>query len=217
MHYNPHKDTLFLAGDILAKSSEAGSLAILDFLSHRRQGDCYAHAAAGAGASPDPRSAISAQKKPAACKNVYAVRGNHDQMIVQWHAWREWFEDLQLTFPSAQSYPRRIPPMASLHSVVPHTTSASYDAGPPVGTGSQFLALVESEWLRDRATDPSGAGADAQEWADTMRKRAVGTWREEWWKRIPQPGKGRTSKDFIMFGDHYWIARWVYALVTGLE
>ncbi|RPD59965.1 Metallo-dependent phosphatase [Lentinus tigrinus ALCF2SS1-7] len=204
VQYNPHKDTLFLVGDILAKSTEAGSLAILDFLSQHRQGHCYVHASADA--SPDPISSIPAEKQKA-CKNLYAVRGNHDQMIVQWRAWREWFEDLQLILPSAQSYPRRIPPLASLNSIVPHTSSASYDAGPPVGTGSQFLALIESEWLRDRTNDPSGAGADAQEWADTMRKRAVGTWREEWWRRIPQPGKGRASKDFVMLGDHYWIAR----------
>ncbi|KAI0714339.1 Metallo-dependent phosphatase-like protein [Cerioporus squamosus] len=207
VQYNPHRDTLFLAGDILAKSTEAGSLAILDFLSQHRQGNCYVHASASADAGPDPNSSASAQKKQAACKKVHAVRGNHDQMIVQWRAWREWFEGLQLTFPSAQSYPRRIPPLAALNSNAAHTSSATYDAGPPVGTGSQFLALVESEWLRDRTSDPTGAGADAQEWVDTMRKRAVGTWREEWWRRIPQPGKGRSSKDFIMLGDHYWIAR----------
>ncbi|TFK81257.1 hypothetical protein K466DRAFT_578637 [Polyporus arcularius HHB13444] len=202
VRYNPHKDTLFLAGDILAKSTEAGSLAILDFLSQHRQGNCYVHASADA--IPDQQSA---QEKQAACKKVYAVRGNHDQMIVQWRAWREWFEGLQLTFPSAQSYPRRIPPLAALNHNAAHTSSTSDDAGPPVGTGSQFLALIESEWIRDRTSDPTGAGADPQEWVDTMRKRAVGTWREEWWRRIPQPGKGRASKDFLMLGDHYWIAR----------
>ncbi|OSD06481.1 hypothetical protein PYCCODRAFT_1442647 [Trametes coccinea BRFM310] len=201
LSYDPHKDTLFLAGDILAKSSEAGSLAILDFLSQRRSGECFPEIQPR---RPEKASASSAGKG-SRCKQVFAVRGNHDQMIVQWRAWRDWFEPLQLTFPSADLYPPRlsVPSFPSVTS----TQSATYDAGPPVGTGSQFLSLIESEWLRDRTTDPNGAGSDPQEWADIARKRAVGTWRAEWWKRIPQPGRGRAAKDWIMFGDHYWIAR----------
>ncbi|KAI0749397.1 hypothetical protein C8Q80DRAFT_1218573 [Daedaleopsis nitida] len=189
VHYNPAKDTLFLTGDILAKSTEAGSLAILDFLTeHRASTSCGQNDA----------------HKPLPCKPIHAVRGNHDQMIVQWRAWRDWFEKLQLTFPSPHLYPRRPSAPSVLAST---TTTASYDAGPPVGTGSQFLALIETEWLQDRSSDPNGAGSDAEEWVDTARKRAAGTWRAEWWKRIPQPGKGRTSKDYVMFSDHYWIAR----------
>ncbi|CDO74965.1 hypothetical protein BN946_scf184945.g37 [Trametes cinnabarina] len=201
LSYDPHKDTLFLAGDILAKSSEAGSLAILDFLSQRRNGECFPEI--------QPRrpekGLASGARKSSECKQVFAVRGNHDQMIVQWRAWRDWFEPLQLTFPSASLYPRRfsVPSLPSITS----TQSATYDAGPPVGTGSQFLDIIESEWLRDRTADPSGAASDPQEWADTARKRAAGTWRAEWWKRIPQPGRGRAAKDWIMFSDHYWIAR----------
>lgn len=186
---------MFLAGDILAKSTEAGSLAILDFLSQRQRGICF----------PDiePKRSGKSADAEAKCKGVYAVRGNHDQMIVQWRAWREWFEPLQLTFPSADLHPRRlhVPSLASL------TSTSTYNAGPPVGTGSQFLALIESEFLRDRSSDPNGAPADPLEWADIERKRAARTWRAEWWKRIPHPGKGRASKDWIPFGDHYWIAR----------
>ncbi|KAI0649217.1 hypothetical protein C8Q79DRAFT_999042 [Trametes meyenii] len=201
LSYDPRKDTLFLVGDLLAKSSEAGSLAILDFLSQRQQGVCH----------PDieprrPVKALAARaRKDGQCRGVYAVRGNHDQMIVQWRAWRDWFEPLQLTFPSANLSPNRlsVPAFPSVTA----TGSATYDAGPPIGTGSQFLSLIESEWLRDRTTDPAGVGADPEEWVDLSRKRAVGTWRAEWWKRIPQPGHGRTKKDWTMFEDHYWIAR----------
>ena len=207
VEYNPHKDTVFLAGDIMAKSTEAGSLAILDFLV--RQNDC----AKGFedGSRPSDSSPRASHRSPAPCKPIYAVRGNHDQMIVQWRAWRDWFEGLQLSFPSAHLYPPRRLSLPSLSAIASSlssaTTTASYDAGPPVGTGEQFLTLVEAEWLRDRTNDPNGAGSDAEEWVDVARKRAQGTWRAEWWKRIPQPGKGRTSKDWIMFGDHYYIAR----------
>ncbi|KAH9850323.1 hypothetical protein C2E23DRAFT_735470 [Lenzites betulinus] len=203
LSYDPRKDTLFLAGDILAKSSEAGSLAILDFLSQRQRGECHPDIEPkfpGKASDATPGALYGAK-----CRSVYAVRGNHDQMIVQWRAWREWFEPLQLTFPSADLYPRRfhVPTLSSLTS----TQSTTYNAGPPVGTGSQFLALIETEWLRDRTADPGGSSADPEEWVDIARKRAAGTWRAEWWKRIPHPGKGRLSKDWIMFGDHYWIAR----------
>ncbi|KAI0833383.1 hypothetical protein BC628DRAFT_15758 [Trametes gibbosa] len=201
LSYDPRKDTLFLAGDILAKSSEAGSLAILDFLSQRQLGECYPDIEPKFPGIASAPGALNDAK----CRSVYAVRGNHDQMIVQWRAWREWFEPLQLTFPSPDLYPRRfhVPTLSSFTS----TQSTSYNAGPPVGTGSQFLALIESEWLRDRSADPGGSSADPEEWVEVTRKRASGTWRAEWWKRIPRPGKGRLSKDWMMFGDHYWIAR----------
>ncbi|KAH9945386.1 uncharacterized protein BXZ73DRAFT_86878 [Epithele typhae] len=188
VRYDPHKDTLFLVGDILAKSTEAGSLAILDFFAQQKLA-CTKHRLDAAGRST----------RHSSCKPVYAVRGNHDQMIVQWRAWRDWFEPLQLAPPS--------PSLFSRCFSAPSPSTASYDIGKPVGTGSEFLALIEDEWLQDRTTDPTGAGSDVEEWIEVARKRAHGTWRADWWKRIPRPGKGRTSKDWIMFGDHYWIAR----------
>ena len=205
VRYNPHKDTLFLAGDILAKSTEAGSLAILDFFAHQRL-ECKKRHLNEFPADAASESHVTASH----CKPFYAVRGNHDQMVVQWRAWRDWFEPLQLAVPSARECPRRhaAPSTASFIRLTSASAGARHDdAGQPVGTGSQFLALIESEWLHDRSADPTGAGSDVEEWVDTARKRAKGTWREEWWTRVPQPGKGRASKDWIMFGDHYWIAR----------
>ncbi|KZT02550.1 Metallo-dependent phosphatase [Laetiporus sulphureus 93-53] len=162
--YKPETDTLIFAGDIMAKSTHAGSLAVLDFITQHK-----------CGGTPGP---------------VYAVRGNHDQMVVQWRAWRDWFEPLQLTFPE----PSRI--------------DAAKDKKPdrPVRTGREFLRLIEHEWMHDVRTDPKSS-ADPNAWADTARKRAAGTWRAEWWRRIPHFGKGREKKDWAIFGDHYWLAR----------
>ena len=121
---------------------------------------------------------------------IYAVRGNHDQMVVQWRAWRDWFSALKIkpTLPSVS--PQR----------------PSYNAGKPVETGFRFLERIEKEWEVDRARDPKGA-VDPDEWADIARKRAVGTWREEWWRRIPTPGKVHEERDWHIFTDHYWLAR----------
>lgn len=71
--------------------------------------------------------------------------------------------------------------------------------------GKDFIALIEAEWARERRR----RGSDADEWVDIARKRAEGTWREEWWRRIPPPGKGKKAKEWKTFGDHYWLARYV--------
>ncbi|KAH9930037.1 Metallo-dependent phosphatase-like protein [Fomitopsis serialis] len=169
--YDPASDTIILAGDTMAKTTLSGSLAILDFITQHKCGE-----------APGP---------------LYAVRGNHDQTIVQWRAWRDWFEPLQLSIPSAPAF-TEVGAELDLHP----------DAHPgrPVKTGRQFLELIEREWQRDVRRDPKGS-ADPEEWADVARKRAVGTWREEWWRRVPRPGKGHQNKDWPIFDDHYWLAR----------
>ncbi|OBZ72369.1 hypothetical protein A0H81_07984 [Grifola frondosa] len=188
-------DTVLLTGDIVAKSTHAGSLAILDFLSQHNP-DCAS--ASGVDPNPKPKSRkAKAKAYTSASKRgrVYAVRGNHDQMVVQWRAWREWFEPQTLSFASSSP---------GLTTTAPSSCQA--DAGPPVNTGREFLALIEKEWLRERARDPTG-GTDPDEWADVARKRAAGTWRAEWWRRIPQPGKGRAQKDWMMFRRPLWLSR----------
>ncbi|KZT73603.1 Metallo-dependent phosphatase [Daedalea quercina L-15889] len=162
--YDSARDTIILSGDIMSKSTLSGSLAILDFVTQHK-----------CGAVPGP---------------LYAVRGNHDQTIVQWRAWRDWFEPLQLSIPSA---------LASVSDPNAHP-------GPQAKTGREFLELIEHEWQRDVERDPKGS-ADPDEWAGVARKRAMGTWREEWWRRVPQPGKGHQNKDWPIFDDHYWLAR----------
>lgn len=190
LSYTPSSDTLIFSGDMLAKSTHAGSLAVLDFITQH-------HPCAGASLSPPVTPAPAPNPKPRflpARGRVYAVRGNHDQMVVQWRAWREWFTALELPLPAPGA---------------PEPTGPDgISAGPPVGTGREFLELIEKEWEKDVRKDPQGA-SDADEWADVARKRAVGTWRAEWWRRIPEPGKGRAKKDWHIFTDHYWLARWV--------
>lgn len=166
LSYTPESDTLVFAGDVLAKSSHEGSLAVLDFLVSHRPG------------SGTPG-------------RVYPVRGNHDQMVVQWRAWRDWFMELQVPLSPATPAP-----------------AEDIDAGPPVDTGREFVYLIEAEYRYALHHDPKGA-ADPDEWADVARKRAEGTWRAEWWRRIPHRGKGRTDKDWLIFSDHYWLARCV--------
>lgn len=210
VEYNPRKDTIFMSGDLLAKSTEAGSLAILDFIVRQKQGLCAKGAADASRLTGSSPSASQRKTKTPPCRPIYAVRGNHDQMVIQWRAWRDWFEELQIPFtpahlPRRLSLPSSLSTLASSLPFVPST--ASYDAGPAVGTGSEFLALIEAEWLRDRKKDPNGAGSDVEEWIEVARKRAQGTWRAEWWRRIPRRGKGRAKKEWIMFGDHYNIAR----------
>ncbi|OCH86061.1 Metallo-dependent phosphatase [Obba rivulosa] len=188
LNYSPTQDTLILAGDMLAKSTHAGSLAVLDFLAQHEPCASTSRSPTGTRTpAPNPKPRL-----PPARGRVYAVRGNHDHMVVQWRAWREWFTALELALP-VPGAPEQTGPDGTL-------------AGKPVGTGQEFLALIEKEWERDVRRDPQGA-SDADEWADVARKRAVGTWRAEWWFRIPEPGKGRAKKDWHMFTDHYWLAK----------
>lgn len=112
-------------------------------------------------------------------------------MVVQWRAWRDWFAPLHIK--------------ATLPSISP--ALPPYNAGKSVEDGALFIELVEKEWEHDRKKDPRGA-VDPDAWADIARKRAMGTWREEWWRRVPTPGKGHASKDWHIFTDHYWIARY---------
>jgi len=160
--YAPETDIIIFAGDVMAKSTHSGSLAVLDF--------------------------ITQHKCESIPGKVYAVRGNHDQMVVQWRAWRDWFEPLQLS-------------SVAVHNSKPEPLTVA-----PVLTGREFLDLLEAEWEHDRSHDPKGS-ADPTQWADTARKRASGTWQEEWWRRVPRPGKGRYSKDWAIFEDHYWLAK----------
>ncbi|GBE90114.1 Metallo-dependent phosphatase [Sparassis crispa] len=99
---------------------------------------------------------------------VYAVRGNHDHMVVQWRAWREWFEPLKIGHR----------------------------------TGADFLTTIEAEWEGERRND-----VDADEWAEKARRRAAGTWRAKWWRRIPYSGSGPTKNQWSIFSEHYWLAR----------
>lgn len=167
----------------MAKSTHAGSLAVLDFVTQ--------HACGGAPG------------------RVHAVRGNHDQMVVQWRAWRDWFAALHLD-PTAAPAPW-VPALAPARRALSRSRADPEKKDPPVHSGRAFLALIEREWARAQREDPKGAG-DPDEWADTARKRAAGTWRAAWWRRIPRAGKGRHSKDWALFSDHYWIARCVFCV-----
>ncbi|KAI0951315.1 hypothetical protein AcW1_008385 [Taiwanofungus camphoratus] len=194
---------LIFAGDILAKSSHAGSLAVLDFITHQRSGSHSSPTAS----DPEHKAPIGSHdeidseartghRDSSGCRGrVYAVRGNHDQMVIQWCAWRDWFEKLKEPLSSPSSL-----------TAGPVFSPAGVDKDPPIYTGTQFLALVESEWEHDRARDPKGT-SDPIQWADVARKRAAGTWRAEWWRRIPRPGKRRARKDWQIFSDHYWLAK----------
>ena len=186
LNYDPNHDTIFFAGDLLAKSSHSSSLSVLSFLTEH-------HIHNGA-------------------EKMFPVRGNHDQLIVQWRAWREWFEGLILDTYAASQPPRRFSVARFLapDRLVPSllrrlfATSAAPDSAPPASTGREFLQLLEAEWAIARIE----RDADPEEYADVARKRAEGTWREEWWRRVPQPGKGRAKQQWSMFGDHYWLARY---------
>ncbi|EKM58314.1 uncharacterized protein PHACADRAFT_140136 [Phanerochaete carnosa HHB-10118-sp] len=187
LDYDPSHDTIFFAGDLLAKSSHSSSLSVLSFLTehHMRNG----------------------------VERMFPVRGNHDQMIVQWRAWRAWFEGLTLDPHAASQTPRFLPSTrliafdchlsSFLKQFFTQSAADASDSVPPVSTGREFLQLLEAEWAIARAED----GADPEEYTDVARKRAQGTWRAEWWKRIPLPGKGREKQQWRMFGDHYWLAR----------
>lgn len=61
LSYDPTYDHLIHVGDIIAKGSHQGSLAVLDYMTHH---------------------------------NVTGVRGNHDQKVIEWRAWREWIHGI---------------------------------------------------------------------------------------------------------------------------
>jgi hypothetical protein len=178
---------VFFAGDLLAKSSHASSLSVIDFLTEHH--------------TVDGR------------ETLFPVRGNHDQLIVQWRAWREWFESLRHPL-EASAAPRLFP--AALH-VLRHTLPSFFsslladtsdaianDKLPPVSTGREFLQLLEAEWMVARQEN----GVDPEEYVSVARKRAVGTWREVWWRRIPEPiDNWEKKQQWLLFGDHYWLAR----------
>ncbi|KAF7793536.1 hypothetical protein EIP86_004650 [Pleurotus ostreatoroseus] len=185
--YNPSSDVLFFAGDLLAKSSHATSLNVMDFLTKH-------HNVNGT-------------------ERIFPVRGNHDHLVIQWRAWREWFEELTVPVPSASSHAPfflRIPMALTTHlSVVIRSmlgADQEYSVNQqrsPVSTGREFLQLIEAEWALEKMENEP----DPEEYAEVARKRAKGTWREAWWLRIPPPGKGKTSQSWNLFTDHYWLAR----------
>lgn len=187
LSYNSEHDTIFFAGDLLAKSSHASSISVIDFLvkHHKINGK----------------------------ETIFPVRGNHDQLIVQWRAWREWFEGL--TLPTHPPFSFTVPSLLATQQVIPSGLRKIFsgsaeidDSAPPVSTGREFLQLLEAEWVIARLEDD----ADPEEYAEVARKRARGTWREQWWQRIPMPGTGKEKQQWRLFGDHYWLARCGLAL-----
>ncbi|KAK7696264.1 hypothetical protein QCA50_000917 [Cerrena zonata] len=158
LSYKPHNDILVFAGDLLAKSTLSGSLSFLEFLAQNHY------------------SSLDGQQKQ---ERIFAVRGNHDQFVVQWRTWRDWFTKLNIPLDSRS------------------------DRKHAVTNGQDFLNLIEAEWAVEKTREES----DAEEWVSVIRKRAEGTWREEWWKRIPMPGTGKHKQEWRMFGDHYFLAR----------
>uniref|UniRef100_A0A0W0EXW3 Calcineurin-like phosphoesterase domain-containing protein n=1 Tax=Moniliophthora roreri TaxID=221103 RepID=A0A0W0EXW3_MONRR len=61
LSYDPSTDVLVNVGDIIAKGSHAGSMAVLDFM---------------------------------ASNNITAVRGNHDQKVIEWRVWLNWVHSI---------------------------------------------------------------------------------------------------------------------------
>ena len=185
--YDPKHDTVFFAGDLLAKSLHSTSISVIDFLTKNHQ--AYGR------------------------ESMFPIRGNHDHLIVQWRSWREWFEGLTHPLQSVSAQPRlfSVAYFTSLKQVVPSILERMFVGSmaadttlPRVSTGREFLQLIEAEWAIARVE----SDADPEEYADIARKRAMGTWREEWWNRIPPPGKGKEKQQWRMFGDHYWLARY---------
>ncbi|KAI0750544.1 hypothetical protein BC629DRAFT_1229190 [Irpex lacteus] len=185
LSWNPSHDILFFAGDLLAKSEHSTSLAVWDFI--------Y-------------KNHINEQGRQV----IYPVRGNHDHMVVQWRAWRDWFEGLLLPTPRRHhhhvllsSLPFTIP---SFDSLFASNSSEDSDAA-AIHTGRDFLNLIEAEWVI-ASTSGNSVPPDPEEWVEVTRKRARGTWREAWWARIPKtPSHGHDKKAWKMFSDHYWLAR----------
>ncbi|KAI0342828.1 hypothetical protein BDW22DRAFT_157318 [Trametopsis cervina] len=179
LSWDPSRDTLFLAGDVLAKSTHATSLSVLKYLYTNH---------------------INAEGRQV----IYPVRGNHDQMVVQWRAWRDWFE--RLTSSSRRHH--RFLPLTTLSNLLFSTrpTSAGDKDAAAIHTGQDFLNLIEAEWLV--ASTSSSSPPDPEEYIEVARKRARGTWRAAWWARIPEtPTHGPDKKAWKMFSDHYWLAR----------
>ncbi|KAI0091218.1 hypothetical protein BDY19DRAFT_1033480 [Irpex rosettiformis] len=184
LSWNSSHDTLFFAGDLLAKSDHSDSLAVWDYIYKNR---------------------INEQGRQV----IYPVRGNHDQMVVQWRAWRDWFEGLVLPSP-----PRHHPITSFLPFGMPSFASFLGADSPNDGsdrvavrTGRDFVNLIEAEWVFASSSGDS-IPPDAEEYVDVARKRARGTWREHWWARIPKtPKRGQDTKVWKMFSDHYWLAK----------
>ncbi|KZP02740.1 Metallo-dependent phosphatase [Athelia psychrophila] len=61
LSYDPTYDHLIHVGDIIAKGTHKGSLAVLDYMTQH---------------------------------NVTGVRGNHDQKVIEWRAWRDWIRGI---------------------------------------------------------------------------------------------------------------------------
>ncbi|CAL1700270.1 unnamed protein product [Somion occarium] len=173
LSYQPHNDILIFAGDLLAKSTPQGSFSLLDFVTANQ----YLEDAS-----------ISSNKANRTKKErIFAVRGNHDHLVVQWRTWRDWFSKIELHNNSSDS----------AYKKYKHAQDA------PVANGLDFLHLLEAEWEHEKRHRES----DAEEWVEVTRKRAEGTWKEKWWERIPEPGKGKRKQEWRMFGDHYWLAK----------
>lgn len=187
LSFDPTHDTVFFAGDLLAKSRHSTSISVIDFLTKHHQ--TYGK------------------------ESMFPVRGNHDHLIVQWRTWREWFEGLTHPLQSTSPTPRLFSAyLNSLKRVVPSVLERVFAGSaiadtftPRVATGLEFLQLIEAEWAIARVE----SDIDPEEYADVARKRSRGTWREEWWSRIPPPGTGKEKQQWRMFGDHYWLARCV--------
>ncbi|KAJ3541473.1 hypothetical protein NM688_g6077 [Phlebia brevispora] len=188
LSYDPSNDTLFFAGDLLAKSSHDSSLSVIDFLTRN-------HSVGGS-------------------ERIFPVRGNHDQLVIQWRSWREWYEGLTLPATAAASHAPFF--FRSPADVITRVSSAirpifkrddvratQNNQAPPVSTGREFLQLLEAEWALEKVENEP----DPDEYVEVARKRAKGTWREVWWTRIPPPGKGKNSQSWNLFTDHYWLAR----------
>lgn len=215
LSYDNTKDVLIFTGDVVAKSSHEGSLSTLDFISANYQTTrTRARTRTTTTTNSDLKAKTDAQR-------IFGVRGNHDQLVVQWREWREWFEKLELPHPSSGIPPISFPNPNDGHNANPDLDT---NADPEINgnadaeinaektrdvvgvkTGQDFLSLVEAEWALEN--ERKEEEADSDEWVDVMRKKAEDTWREEWWRRIPEPGKGKHKKEWRMFGDHYWLAR----------
>ena len=142
--YNPAHDYLLFVGDLLAKSSHATSLDVLDFLTRN-------HNITGT-------------------ERIFPVRGNHDQFIIQWRGWREWFEGLAAPVPAVQSHAPFF--FRTPSDAVTRLTSAFYSVlgadvvddaavstlkkgsrASPVSTGREFLQLIEAEWALEKVAN----------------------------------------------------------------
>ncbi|KAI0690174.1 Metallo-dependent phosphatase-like protein [Cytidiella melzeri] len=182
LSWDPSHDTIFFAGDLLAKSTHPTSLSVWDFIYTNH---------------------LDTQGRQV----IYPVRGNHDQMVVQWRAWRIWFE--RLTYSSQRRHWRMFSPLpfsSFLNRLITTSSKDDSDAA-PIHTGRDFLNLVEAEWVI-ATSSPGTSAPDPEEYVDIARKRARGTWREAWWARIPEaPEHGHDKKNWKMFTDHYWLAR----------